>query len=209
MSSPDIIQKAAQYVKSKQSGFKEAGHDWFHTLRVWKMAVRLAEQIKCDLTVVHLASLFHDIADAKFTGGEEMDGPAIAREWMQKEKIDPEIIEKVAHIIANISWRKQHTAVLAKNPEFAIVQDADRLDAIGAIGIARAFSYGGFKSRPIFIPTSERNEFDPNNDTISHFYEKLLLLKETLNTAPAREIARERHQFMIAFLNQFNREQNC
>ena len=201
-----IIDKAAQYVKLKLFDFEEGGHDWLHTYRVWQTTKLLAMHTKCNKTVAELGALFHDIADAKFTNGDETIAIKLTENWLQQEHLGRNIISAVLHIVKHVSWRKQYEFDAVDYPELAIVQDADRLDAIGAIGIARAFSYGGFAKRPIIVPSSEVNQLNDMEDTISHFYEKLLHIKDSLHTKHAKAIAYERHEFMLQFLNQIQKE---
>jgi uncharacterized protein len=193
----------------------EGGHDWFHIERVWRNAKLIAQTEKADLFVVELAALLHDIADSKFNNGDEDIGPRKAREILLINNVSTEIIDHVVAIIVNISFKGGNTNKTFNSIELQIVQDADRLDAIGAIGIARAFNYGGFKNRLIFDPTIKPNlnqtkeEYKNSNaPTINHFYEKLLLLKDRMNTATGKELAQQRHQFMEAYLEQFYSEWN-
>ena len=213
MNQEQIIEKTIEFVKADLRD-SEKGHDWWHTYRVWKMARFLAQKENADLFVVELAALLHDIADPKFHNGNEEIGPKKAREFLNSLKTDEKIVNQVENIIANVSFRK----TLENNSEFKskeleIVQDADRLDAIGAIGIARAFHYGGYKNREIYNPeikpiTKMTKEQYKNNDstTINHFYEKLLTLKNLMNTETAKSIAENRHKFMENFLNEFFKE---
>ena len=193
--------------------FKEAegGHDWFHTLRVYNNAMNIAKGEIVDLEVVALGALLHDIADSKFHGGDETVGPKVAREFLFKHNVDSVIIEHVIKIIENVSFKLSlNNEQNFSSSELKVIQDADRLDAIGAIGIARCFNYGGFKNRKIFDPsikpvldmTTEeyKNSTAP---TINHFYEKLLLLKDKMNTESGKRIAEERHAFMEKYLEQF------
>ncbi len=213
MNQEQIIEKTIEFVKADLRD-SEKGHDWWHTYRVWKMARFLAQKENADLFVVELAALLHDIADPKFHNGNEEIGPKKAREFLNSLKTDEKIVNQVENIIANVSFRK----TLENNSEFKskeleIVQDSDRLDAIGAIGIARAFHYGGYKNREIYNPeikpiTKMTKEQYKNNDstTINHFYEKLLTLKNLMNTETAKSIAENRHKFMENFLNEFFKE---
>jgi uncharacterized protein len=204
-----IIEKTAEFVKSTLQN-AEGGHDWFHIYRVWKNAMTLAKEESADLFVVQLAALLHDIADAKFHNGDDSIGPAIAGKFLAKEEVDSNVIVHVQNIISNISFKGGKHLLEFSSKELDIVQDADRLDAIGAIGIARAFSYGGFKNRRLYDPEIHpdlqmdkekyRNSQAP---TINHFYEKLLLLKDRMNTAAGRKMAERRHTFMEHYLEQF------
>jgi len=204
-----IIEKTAEFVKATLHN-AEGGHDWFHIYRVWKNAMTLAKEEAADLFVVQLAALLHDIADAKFHNGDDSIGPATAGKFLAKEDVDSNVIVHVQNIIANISFKGGKHLLEFSSKELDIVQDADRLDAIGAIGIARAFSYGGFKNRRMYDPEIQpdlhmdkeryRNSQAP---TINHFYEKLLLLKDRMNTAAGRKMAEQRHAFMEHYLDQF------
>ncbi|MFI0489983.1 HD domain-containing protein [Flavobacterium sp.] len=212
MSNENIINKTILFVKAKLEN-AEGGHDWFHIERVFKNVVAIADNEVCDVTVVKLGALLHDIADSKFHNGDETIGPKIAREFLESEKIDEETIQHVIHIIENISFKGGNVQKQFSSKELDIVQDADRLDAIGAIGIARAFNYGGFKNRPLYNPQIAPNlhmskEEYKNSEapTINHFYEKLLLLKDKMTTETGKQIAKERHQYMEGFLSQFYAE---
>jgi uncharacterized protein len=207
-----IINNTIVFVKDKLTN-AESGHDWFHIERVYKNALLIAEEEECDLTVVKLAALLHDIADSKFNNGDESIGPKIAREFLESQHISEEIISHVIAIIENISFKGGNFEKTFSSKELEIVQDADRLDAIGAIGIARAFNYGGFKNRPIYNPNIQpklnmSKEVYKNSEapTINHFYEKLLLLKDKMNTETGKKLAKKRHDFMISFLSQFYTE---
>lgn len=208
----NIIEKTKEYVKSRQSG-EASGHDWWHTVRVYNTAMTIAEKENADTKIVALAALLHDIADYKFYDGDETIGPKTAREWLFKNGADENIINEITDIIANMSFKGAHVDSSLKTLEGKIVQDADRLDAIGAVGIARTFAYGGKKGRAIYnpdIPPANFTTFEEykinNSSTINHFYEKLLLLKDLMNTQTARDIAEERHKFMENFLDRFLKE---
>ena len=212
MSNENTINKTILFVKAKLDN-AEGGHDWFHIERVFKNAVAIADNEVCDVTVVKLGALLHDIADSKFHNGDETIGPKIAREFLESEKVDEATIQHVIHIIENISFKGGNVPKQFSSKELDIVQDADRLDAIGAIGIARAFNYGGFKNRPLYNPKIAPNlhmskEEYKNSEapTINHFYEKLLLLKDKMTTETGKQIAKERHHFMSVFLSQFYAE---
>lgn len=212
MNTSDLINKTILFVKQKLEN-AEGGHDWFHTQRVYKNALLIADGEVCDITVVKLGALLHDIADSKFNGGDETIGPKIAREFLVSNDVDEETIQHVINIIENVSFKGGNTEKLFSSVELDIVQDADRLDAIGAIGIARTFNYGGFKNRALYNPEIAPNlsmskEEYKNNEapTINHFYEKLLLLKDKMNTQTGKQIAEERHLFMEKFLSQFYAE---
>ena len=191
----------------------EGGHDWWHIERVWKNAKLIAKNENADLFVVELAALLHDVADSKFYDGDENIGPEKAKQFLESISVEKEIIVHVENIMRNISFKGGNFTNDFLSEELAVVQDADRLDALGAIGIARAFNYGGFKNREIYNPSIAPNfEMDKeaykksNAPTINHFYEKLLLLKNKMNTATGKKLAEERHRFMEIFLAQFYRE---
>lgn len=208
------IDNTVEFVKEKLEG-AEAGHDWFHIERVWKLARKIAQTEDCDQDVVELSALLHDIADPKFHNGDETIAPKISREFLEKQNVPNETIEKVLFIIENISFKNRSQA--PENPpiELKIVQDADRIDAIGAIGIARTFNFGGFKNNPMYDPNiqpdlnmSKEQYKKSNGTTINHFYEKLLLLKDLMNTEQGKKMAQERHDYMLNFLDQFYKEWN-
>lgn len=212
MNNSDLINKTITFVKEKLND-AEGGHDWFHIERVYKNALLIAKDTPCDLTVVKLGALLHDIADSKFHNGDEAIGPKTARLFLESENVPEDIIKHVVNIIENISYKGGNFEIKFTSAELDIVQDADRLDAIGAIGVARAFNYGGFKDRTIYDPNiapitnMTKEEYKKNNaPTINHFYEKLLLLKDKMNTETGKEIATERHRFMETFLSQFYAE---
>ena len=212
MSNENSINKTILFVKSKLEN-AEGGHDWFHIERVFKNSMAIANNEVCDVDVVKLGALLHDIADSKFHNGDETIGPKIAREFLESENVDKATIDHVIAIIENISFKGGNIIAKFSSKELDIVQDADRLDAMGAIGIARTFNYGGFKNRPLYNPKIAPNlhmskEEYKNSDapTINHFYEKLLLLKDKMNTETGKQIAQERHQFMMSFLSQFYAE---
>ena len=212
MNSTDIISKTIAFVKEKLNN-AEGGHDWFHIERVYKNSLLIASDEVCDLTVVKLGALLHDIADSKFHGGDETVGPKTARSFLETEDVAPATIDHVVKIIENISFKGGNHEKNFSSIELDIVQDADRLDAIGAIGIARTFNYGGFKNRALYDPkiapnTKMSKEEYKNNEapTINHFYEKLLLLKDKMNTKSGTAIAAERHRYMEGFLSQFYAE---
>lgn len=212
MQNKDIIGKTILFVKSKLDN-AEGGHDWFHIERVYKNALSIADNESCNLTVVKLAALLHDIADSKFHNGDETIGPKIAREFLESKNLDEATIEHVILIIENMSFKGGNFEKKFSSIELDIVQDADRLDAMGAIGIARAFNYGGFKNRPLYNPNiapnlhlSKEEYKNSVSPTINHFYEKLLLLKDKMNTETGKQIAQERHHYMEGFLSQFYAE---
>ena len=208
-----IINNTILFVKN-QLTHAEGGHDWFHIERVYKNALLIAEEEEeCDLTVVKLAALLHDIADSKFHGGDESVGPKTARTFLESQNVSEAIISHVIAIIENISFKGGNFEKKFNSKELEIVQDADRLDAIGAIGIARTFNYGGFKNRPLYNPNIQPNlnmskeEYkNSESPTLNHFYEKLLLLKDKMNTETGKKIAHKRHDFMVTFLSQFYAE---
>ena len=207
-----LIDKTILFVKQKLEN-AEAGHDWFHIERVYKNALLIANEETCDLTVVKLAALLHDIADSKFNNGDERIGPETARKFLESQKVFEDIIAHVVKIIENISFKGGNFEKNFTSKELEIVQDADRLDAIGAIGIARTFNYGGFKNRQLYNPNiapklnMSKEEYKKSEaPTINHFYEKLLLLKDKMNTETGKKIAEERHKFMELFLSQFYAE---
>lgn len=208
------ISLTVAHVKHKLSG-DTTGHDWFHIERVWKMARRIGEEEDADPIVVELAALLHDIADWKFHNGDETTGPRAAREWLESTGVDKETIRHVCSIIAGMSFKGAGVDTTMPTLEGRVVQDADRLDAIGAIGIARAFAYGGHKGRELHNPSIEPRlhatfeQYKSNaGPTVNHFYEKLLLLKERMNTETGKRIAEERHQYMEEYLVRFIDEWN-
>ena len=207
-----LIDKTILFVKEKLKD-AEAGHDWFHMQRVYKNALLIADGEQCDLDVVKLGALLHDIADSKFHDGDESVGPKVAREFLESQNASEEIIVHVVNIIENISFKGGNFEKKFTSKELEIVQDADRLDALGAIGIARTFNYGGFKNRPLYNPDiapnlnmSKEEYKNSESPTLNHFYEKLLLLKDKMNTETGKKIAEERHRFMELFLSQFYAE---
>ena len=208
----NLIENTVDFVKEKLDG-AEAGHDWFHMERVWKLSKKIAEKEKCNMEVVELSALLHDIADPKFHNGDETIALKVSRKFLEKENASEEIIEKVLFIIKNISFKNRNEAPENLPIELKIVQDADRLDAIGAIGIARTFNFGGFKNNLMYHPDIQpklnmtKEEYKKNSGTtINHFYEKLLLLKDLMNTETAKKIALERHDLMLNFLDEFYKE---
>lgn len=207
-----IKEKTISFVKKTLEG-AEAGHDWFHIERVYKTALSINEKEEGDLLIVTLAALLHDIADSKFNNGDEEIGPRVAGEFLKTIGITDPVILQVQQIIKNLSYKASLGKIEFSSKELDIVQDADRLDAIGAIGIARAFTYGGFKNRVLYDPEIQpdlnmskevyKNSTAP---TINHFYEKLLRLKDLMKTNAGKELAQQRHQFMLLYLNQFYSE---
>ncbi len=207
-----LLDNTILFVKQKLDN-AEGGHDWFHIERVYKNTLLIAKEEPCDRTIVQLAALLHDIADSKFNDGDETVGPRIARAFLESENVDEPTITHVINIIENISFKGGNFEKKFSSKELDIVQDADRLDAIGAIGIARAFNYGGFKNRVLFNPKiapkmnmSKEEYKNSNSPTLNHFYEKLLLLKDKMNTTTGKKIAEARHIYMQNFLSQFYAE---
>ncbi|MBN1651039.1 MAG: HD domain-containing protein [Bacteroidales bacterium] len=209
MNKKEILKQTAEFVRQKLEG-EGSGHDWWHIYRVWQNAKSIAQEEGGDSFIIELAALLHDIADHKFHNGDETIGPRVARTFLLSKNVTPEIISAVIAIMEEISFSK---GITPGSLEGRIVQDADRLDAIGAIGIARAFAYGGYKQREIYnpeIPPTEyqtKEEYKKNtNPTLNHFYEKLLLLKDLMNTKKGKKMAQERHLFMENYLEQFYQE---
>ena len=208
-----IIEATKEFVKETLKN-AESGHDWFHTLRVYNNARLIAKSESVDLYIVVLGALLHDIADSKFHNGDDSVAPRVARKFLVQHNVDSFVINSVIDIINNISFNKSlETNNKPNSIELDVVQDADRLDAIGAIGIARCFNYGGFKNRKLFDPSIKPNLKMSKNEyknskapTINHFYEKLLLLSDKMNTKTGKKIAKERHQFMTEYLDQFHAE---
>ncbi len=215
MNNRELIEETKKFVRTTLAD-AEGGHDWFHTFRVYNNALLIAKNEDVDEFIVAIGALLHDIADSKFNDGDESIGPKIAREFLFKHNVDSLVIEHIINIIENISFKKTlETSEGFTSQELDVIQDADRLDAIGAIGIARCFNYGGFKNRPIYNPDIKPNLFMTKEEyknssapSINHFYEKLLLLKDKMNTKTGRRIAESRHQFMEDYLNQFYAEWN-
>lgn len=213
MSNTVIIEKTIAFVKESLKD-AEGGHDWFHIQRVFNNALLIAKDEKgIDPLVVGLGALLHDIADYKFHDGDETIGPKKAREFLESIKVNGNIIKHIENIIKNVSFKGGNFSQNFNSKELEIIQDADRLDAIGAIGIARCFSYGGFKKRPLYNPeivpnlNMTKEEYkNSNTPSINHFYEKLLLLKDKMNTNSAKKIAAKRHEFMELYLKQFYAE---
>ena len=212
MNEEEKLKRTITYVKKELRG-AEGGHDWWHIERVLKNARLIAQTEQVNIFIVELAALLHDIADAKFYDGDENVGPMKAKQFLETHSIEKEIINHVENIIRNISFKGGNFTNNFYSPELAVVQDADRLDAIGAIGIARAFNYGGFKNRKIYNPTIAPNlqmtkdDYKKSNaPTINHFYEKLLLLKDRMKTETGKKLAVERHRFMEIFLEEFYKE---
>lgn len=203
-----IIDSTAAFVQKTLRG-AEGGHDWWHIYRVWNLSKTIAEEETCDRFVLELGALLHDIADAKFHNGDETLGAVLAGEFLEIQGADPDVIDHVQNIISYVSFRRRNTKGF-QSPELSIIQDADRLDAMGAIGIARTFNYGGYKNREIFNPeirpslNMTKEEYQKSaSPTINHFYEKLLVLKDLMNTKTGKAMAEMRHQFMEHFLEEF------
>jgi len=212
MNKQQIILNTEAFVKKTLIN-AEGGHDWFHILRVWNNSKLISKDENVNGFVVELGALLHDIADSKFHDGDETIGPKIAREFLESQFVDNSIIIHIENIISNISFKGGNFEQKFTSKELEVIQDADRLDAIGAVGIARTFNYGGFKNRPLYNPEISPNlnqskETYKNSEapTINHFYEKLLLLKDRMNTKTGKKIAKERHLYMETFLQQFYKE---
>ncbi|WP_108803305.1 HD domain-containing protein [Aquimarina sp. Aq107] len=212
MTKEQIIHKTVDFVKNTLRD-AEGGHDWFHIERVFKTSKTIARSEKVDVFIVSLGALLHDIADSKFHNGDETIGPKIARNFLESLQLEKDIVNHVVLIIENISFKGGNTKQKFTSPELNVIQDADRLDAIGAIGIARCFNYGGFKNRTLYDPeivpnlNMTKEEYKSSTaPTINHFYEKLLLLKDRMNTETGREMAEKRHLFMESFLEEFFKE---
>jgi len=211
MTKQEVLQKTANYIKQEFSD-DSSGHDWWHIYRVWKNAITICEHEQANTFIVQLAALLHDLDDWKFNDSAD-ETPLRAKAWLDSLSIDSSITDKVCRIISHISYKGAGVANKMDSLEGFIVQDADRLDAIGAIGIARAFAYGGYKNRPLYDPDSHpqiHQTFEQYKNsksaTINHFYEKLLLLKDMMNTPTAKRIAEQRHEVMAQYLSQFMNE---
>ena len=207
-----IIDRTIDFVKI-ELGDAEGGHDWWHIYRVWKTASQIAKQEQVDEFVVQIAALLHDIADSKFNNGDENIGPGKATKFLNQLKLNKDDITHIEAIIRNMSFKNTFEEVKFSSKELDVVTDADRLDAIGAIGIARTFNYGGYKGAEIYNPniapnlTMTKAEYKNSNaPTINHFYEKLLLLKDMMKTVTGKKLAKERHTFMELYLDQFYAE---
>jgi uncharacterized protein len=212
MNRSKIIQNTICFAKESLKN-SEGGHDWFHVERVYNLSKNIAKKENADLFVVALGSLLHDIADSKFHDGDEHIGPKKAAFFLKEQQVDDAIIQHVVKIIENISFKGGNFSQKFCSLELNCVQDADRIDAIGAVGIARCFSYGGYKQRTLYNPEIKPNlamskeEYKKSTaPSINHFYEKLLLLKEKMNTTTGKKMALERHEFMQLFLDQFYKE---
>jgi uncharacterized protein len=212
MENDSLIDATVQFVRDTLKN-AEGGHDWWHIHRVWTNAKLIAQTENADQLTVELAALLHDIADSKFHNGDEEIGPLTAGRYLHSMRVDAGIVEHVQQIIRHMSFKASFGKSGFHSPELAIVQDADRLDAIGAIGIARAFTYGGFKGRELYNPEIQPNlnmskeEYKNSSaPTINHFYEKLLLLKDKMNTETGKRLALQRHAFMVSYLQEFYAE---
>tara|TARA_B100000787_G_scaffold72331_1_gene53160 strand:+ start:77 stop:745 length:669 start_codon:yes stop_codon:yes gene_type:complete len=209
-----LIQNTIAFVQHELND-AEGGHDWFHVQRVYKNALLISENENVNKTIVALGALLHDIADSKFHNGDETIGPKKAKAFLQTQAVSQDTVTHIIKIIENVSFKGGNTLKTFHSKELEVLQDADRLDAIGAIGIARTFNYGGFKNRVIYNPLIKpKLEMTPQEykasdaPTINHFYEKLLKLKDKMNTSSGKKIAQERHVFMESFLEQFYQEWN-
>ena len=212
MNSQDLIEKTSLYVQ-KELADDGSGHDWWHVYRVWSIAKKIAQKESADQTTVELAALLHDIADWKFNNGDESAGPNQAADWLNNNGATLKLVNEVREIISTLSYKGANVATPMRTIEGKVVQDADRLDAIGAVGIARTFAYGGNKNRLMYHPDeapvmheSFENYKKNKSHTINHFYEKLLLLKDRMNTQSAKNIAEQRHIFMESYLDRFYKE---
>lgn len=214
MNKQEIIQNTLIFVKETLKN-AEGGHDFFHIKRVYKNALLIAKNENADEFIVALGALLHDIADSKFYNGDETIAPKKARTFLERQNVKEEVIVHIEAIIKNISFKGGNFSQQFNSPELEVIQDADRLDAIGAIGIARCFNYGGFKNRVLYDPEIPPNlqmtkeEYKKSTaPSINHFYEKLLLLKDKMNTVTGKKMAEERHNFMELYLEQFYKECN-
>lgn len=213
MNEKQLIEATKHFAKQTLE-HAEGGHDWFHTLRVYKNALLISKSESVDTLIVSLSALLHDVADSKFHQGDESIGPRLAGKFLESHSVDERTVDHVVKIIENMSFKNSlGPENIFTSKEMEVVQDADRLDAIGAIGIARAFNYGGFKNRKLYDPWIEpqlnltKEEYKHSEaPTINHFYEKLLLLKDSMNTETGRQIAQKRHAFMEEYLEQFYSE---
>lgn len=208
----NIIVAATAFIKNRLQQ-AEGGHDWFHIERVVRLAERIAQEEAVDTYVVMLSALLHDVADAKFHGGDEDIGPKTAEDFLKSLKVEPTVIERVAFVVRYVSFKGGHNKPPYCTPELDIVQDADRLDALGAVGIARCFNYGGFKNRPLYDPSippdlqMDKETYKKGaSPSLNHFYEKLLLLKDQMNTKTGRILAEERHRFLEIYIDRFLKE---
>jgi uncharacterized protein len=204
-----VVARTEAFVRERMEG-DGSGHDWWHVHRVRRMALRLAREEGADPYVTELAALLHDVADHKFHGGDETAGPRAAREWLEALGVEPTVVEHVCSIIAGMSFKGAGVPTPMRTPEGRVVQDADRLDALGAIGVARTFAYGGSRGRPLHDPGAAPERHDSfaaykatASPTLNHFHEKLFLLRDRMNTAAARRIAEGRHRYLEEFVAHF------
>lgn len=214
MNQETVIQKTIDFVK-KTLADAEGGHDWWHVYRVWNLSRQIAKTENVDGFVVELGALLHDVADSKFYDGDETIGPRKAREFLSSLEVQEDVIVHVENIISNVSFGGGNFKQKFKSLELDVVQDADRLDALGAMGIARAFNYGGYNGRVIYDPeikpnlnmTKEKYRIN-NTSTLNHFYEKYLLLKDRMNTKTGKSMSEHRHEYIEQFLDEFHQEWN-
>lgn len=213
MTNAEVIAKTAAHLKEQFSA-EASGHDWWHMYRVWQLAKHIAQhEPEADPFITELGALMHDIGDHKFHGGDEEAGPRIAREWLKSLRVENDVIEQIQDIIRTVSFKGANVETPMNTLEGWIIQDADRLDAIGAVGIARTFAYGGSKGRPMYDPERPPEDYadfkaykNGNGHTINHFHEKLLLLKDRMHTETAKKMADARHAYMVKFLDEFHAE---
>ncbi len=211
MNKQACIKNTAEYIKQEFAN-EATGHDWWHIYRVWKDAIELAKTEKCDMFIVEMAALLHDLSDFKFN--EKAAGEMKIKHWLESQEVDEVNSSKILEVVEDVSFKGVGDESRTRSQEAAVVQDADRLDAIGAVGIARVFAYGGKVGRPLYDPTikpTEHQDFEDykqhgNTSTINHFYEKLLLLKDRMNTESAKKIAEDRQEYMEEFLEEFYAE---
>ncbi len=212
MDKKEILEKTKEYIKEKFSG-ESTGHDWWHACRVCKLAIYIGKKEKADLFIIELAALLHDLGDWKFNKCTNKDKNP-ERKWLEGLQVDEKTINHVCQIIEDTSFKGASVKTPMKTKEGMIVRDADRLDGIGAIGIARTFAYGGKVGRPIYDPSAKPRPHENFEDykkhgdsaSINHFHEKLFLLKDRMNTKTAKKIANKRHKFMKHYLNEFMNE---
>lgn len=214
MTKAQIVQKTADFIQEKFSE-EGTGHDWWHMYRVWQLAKHIAKQEGGDMFTIELAALLHDIADWKFNDGDSTKGAREASSWLEQLGVEQSVIDEVTFIVEHISYKGGMGKYKMRSIEGKVVQDADRLDALGAIGVARTFAFGGSAGRPIYDPhvkpmqyksVKEFKDKIAVNHTINHFYEKLLLLKDKMNTKTGKQIAQARHKYMEDFLKEFYAE---
>ena len=211
-----IVNKTLEFVKAKFAE-ESTGHDWWHIERVLNVAKVIAKKEKADMYIVQLGALLHDISDFKFNGGDEFLGGKLSAEWLISLKAGEKVAGEVQHIVDNISFKGLGEKNKIKSLEGLIVQDADRLDAIGAIGIARCFAYGGSKNRPIYSPTNNKQKIKDKkfeeykkgaNSSFEHFSDKLLHLKKLMNTKTGKMIAEKRDKYLRDYVKEFLLEWN-